>query len=1038
MPFFTRSSSFCFLACLCAAGVAYSQQPLSYDRDLLPFFDKGSDFYLTNNFCCQQVYGAGFPSSFLGSNSSFSLLGKGHKLAFIECQAPMGDSTLLEASSDLNLSNFSLIEFRGNVSSSKKGLIHGETISLTNIGSAIFDDNTTHYVPATTSPGTATPPPDVTVEVCAGSVIQAETTLTISGIRKELSFSNNSASFGAAILLSKSADKCCISNNAASITFSGNVASCGGGAIYSSGGANPPGHSVTFSNNTGKISFFGNTVQDSLASTLNPPQPTPPPTPPTTTFDPTAEAIANGCGGAISVPAGKVEFIGNSQECGFRYNLAKSNGGAIYATEVSLDLESSFIALKNTARGKGGAICAKKLTLTTNGDVTFDGNRATQGGAIYLDETIGAGNSNATAGSGSGSGGAGGSNGTPSNSLSALILEAKGGSITFINNMDNLRPGVRNAIYLGKSTLINGIDAYGLNKIVFHDPLVQSNTDPVVTTTTTPTTGNNPNVKINGHGSGDVIFTAETLSAAEKVNSENYTSKILGTVTVGGGRLFVTEGAALNVGSLNATTGELVLGSGAAIGSYPSNATTANPTDPLVTVSGKLGIDVDSFMNPNFSKAAINGTLTINPSATIDIVTKNEAELYDNPLLATSLAIPFVQAQTSSITTAPLSPEVAEHYGYQGEWKSETSLPVLAPTPAGKIPENLTVASSKSGIYVVWRPDVDYKATYKLDPRRRGELVPNSLWCSFSAMQTFSQGLRENVLSEHEGIVTSLNALGNYAFAYVKGNREGFSQRFGGYQAIASMHYGRGSLIGVAFGQLYGQLLSRPFDTKSAGHITMLSCFGTFPVFTENAETIVGWEGCYGYFDNRMKSTYFNPISDTNQVGKGRWHNNSYYMALSAEHDFLQYLIPTRGIGRRLGLMGFAKAEVAGGWQNVFTESGALPRHFSRGKGYNVSLPIGIYGQGYSPFKRLPSLSTFKVAYRPDIFRVIPHNVMTIVANGEQTAIQGANLARNSLLLEMNNSFFVHEIGAVFVNYSMDIKNSYTNYRLVVGMNGRF
>lgn len=1028
MPFFTRSSSFCFLACLCAAGVAYSQQPLSYDRDLLPFFDKGSDFYLTNNFCCQQIYGGGFSSSFLGSNSSFSLLGKGHKLAFIECQAPMSDSTLLEAKETLNLSNFSLIEFRGNVSSSKKGLIHGETISLTNIGSVIFDDNTTHYVPATT---TGANPPDTVVEVCAGSVIQAETTLTISGIRKELSFSNNSASFGAAILLSEKADKCCISNNAASITFSGNVASCGGGAIYSSGGANPPGHSVTFSNNTGKISFFGNTVQDSLATTLNPPQPTPPPQPATpTTFNPTAEAIANGCGGAISVPSGKVEFIGNSQECGFRYNLAKSDGGAIYATEVSLDLESSFIALKNTARGKGGAICAKKLTLTTNGDVTFDGNRATQGGAIYLDETIGAGNSNAATGSGSGSGSTGGSSGAAStNGLSALILEAKGGSITFINNMDNLRPGVRNAIYLGKSTLINGIDAYGLNKIVFHDPFVQSNEDP-----NTATAGNGGNVNINAKGSGDVIFTAETLSAAEKVNSENYTSKILGTVTVGGGRLFVTEGAALNVGSLNATTGELVLGSGAAIGSYPSNATTTNP---LVTVGGKLGIDVDSFMNPNFSKATINGKLTINPSAIIDVVTKNEAELYDNPLLATFLAIPFVQASTANPAWTLSPTQVLDHYGYQGGWESSTTIPVLAPTPAGKIPEDLS-ANSKSGIYVVWRPDVDYRATYKLDPRRRGELVPNSLWCSFSAMQTFSQGLRENVLSEHEGIVTSLNALGNYAFAYVKGNREGFSQRFGGYQAIASMHYGRGSLIGVAFGQLYGQLLSRPFDTKSAGHITMLSCFGTFPVFTENAETIVGWEGCYGYFDNRMKSTYFNPISDTNQVGKGRWHNNSYYMALSAEHDFLQYLIPTRGIGRRLGLMGFAKAEVAGGWQNVFTESGALPRHFSRGKGYNVSLPIGIYGQGYSPFKRLPSLSTFKVAYRPDIFRVIPHNVMTIVANGEQTAIQGANLARNSLLLEMNNSFFVHEIGAVFVNYSMDIKNSYTNYRLVVGMNGRF
>lgn len=125
--------------------------------------------------------------------------------------------------------------------------------------------------------------------------------------------------------------------------------------------------------------------------------------------------------------------------------------------------------------------------------------------------------------------------------------------------------------------------------------------------------------------------------------------------------------------------------------------------------------------------------------------------------------------------------------------------PPLAPDAKGMVPPN-----TSNTLYLTWRPASNY-GEYRLDPQRKGELVPNSLWVAGSALRTFTNGLKEHYVSRDVGFVASLHALGDYILNYTQDDRDGFLARYGGFQATAACHYENGSIFGVAFGQLYGQ-----------------------------------------------------------------------------------------------------------------------------------------------------------------------------------------------------------------------------------------
>ncbi|MEF9496532.1 MULTISPECIES: polymorphic outer membrane protein middle domain-containing protein [Chlamydia] len=987
MPLSLRSSSFCFLACLCSSGWV-SAQTINQAKLTPPLYDIGEAFHLTSNCFIEDAYGAKFPSSFLGSSTNFTIFGRNRSLTFAQCHAPVKEgSSLISATEALTLTNLSKLVLNENVSTGKNGLISGKNISVTSSRSVIVTNNRTPYTPVVTS--VTTPNASTTVNCFCGSAIRTETKLDITKIRGNITFDSNSGNFGAA-LLNDTAATCNIENNSAAISFSQNFAACGGGAIYDG--------TITFKNNSGPITLAGNTAANGLLTTT--------PTP--------AKVIGAGCGGAICAPTKSVSFANNTGECAINYNLAEKDGGAIYATTCDLTTSSNTYLNKNAAKGNGGAICTKALTINSKGPMVFFNNRAEKGGAIYVASTVGE------------------TNNPPNSTLS---LTASSGDMVFIGNMLDNRPGTRNAIQVEGDGKITSLNATGLSNIIFHDPI--TNKGP---TTTNPTTLDT--IKINSTGfAGSVKFTSETLTISEKLNPANSTTSLFGKVVIEDGQLVVTNNATVNVLGLTAETGRLTLGSGASVGLL---TTTNNQPTPENFSIKKLGFDVKSYLNPNYTTATVttSNSKTITLEGSLDVVSEDNEDLYDNPLLLASLSIPIATfTSNNGSATDPIKTNftvgdlaVSQHYGYQGVWSSTWTTPLLAPTPNGGIP----TGTNNRTLYVVWRPDPAYHAPYVLDPERRGELVSNTLWTSFLATQAFSEALEETFLSEHEGVLVSAKAIGSYVRHPVQKTHDGFKGRYGGYQASIGIHYPDDASVGLAFGQLYGQVKSKPYDAQSTEQISLVAFFGKFPVVTENTATSISWEASYGYAVNHMKTNYLNSITQRTRKSKGRWHNNTYYASVSVEHPFLTWCTLTRKVARDLELSGFISAEFMGGWQNAFSEKGALPRSFSRGRGHNITLPIGFTSEWYTPFKKAPSTLTLKLAYKPDVYRVNPHNVITILANGESIPITGAQIPRNGFYLQMHDSVELSQHATGFVDYVFDSKKSYAGHRITTGLQGRF
>ncbi|WP_348663827.1 autotransporter domain-containing protein [Chlamydia vaughanii] len=988
MPLSLKSSSFCFLACLCSSGLVYAQQPLNHSKAVLPFFNVGEDFFLTSNLTFNDVHGAQFASSFLGSSTNFSILGQKHNLAFSRCYAPIKDGmALISATDKLTLTGLSKLILDENISTGKNGLISGKNTSVTNCRNLIFSNNKTIFSPVTNN---STPPPTTTTVNCFfGSIFHTDVQLDITNNSKQITFDRNSANFGSAIV-NQPTTTCNISNNSAAITFSQNFATCAGGAIYDG--------TITFARNTGPITFSGNTAADGLG---------------TVTPNPDV-VIAAGSGGALCSPTKTVMFDNNTAPVVFSYNLAEKSGGAIYATVCNLNTISNMTFVKNSAKENGGAICAKDLTIHAAGETTFYNNRAKKGGAIYTGSDVG-------------------HKTDPAGSI--LTITSGGGNMTFLGNMIDSRPGVRNAIQLEGNAKIAAISASGCSKILFYDPIVNTgNTN----FTTKPAADI---ISINtAEFSGSVVFSAHTLTLSEKLNPANSTSSLFGHAIVGNGQLVVTNNATLNVLGLTADTGRLTVGSGGTVGLLTTPTTITNAPDPIDFTIKNLGFDVISYLNPNWSVANVNsGTKTITLEGSLALVSDNDTDLYDNPLLLSSLSIPV--ATFTSNNTAPTKTNftagdipVSDHFGYQGVWSSSWTTPLLAPTPSGGIPQGTTDRT----LYVAWRPNPTYRAPYILDPSRRGDLVSNTLWTSFLATQAFSDALTENRLCEHEGLVISAKALGNYIQHRSRGQYDGFAGRYGGYQATIGIHYPDDASLGLAFGQLYGQVKSRRYDAKSTEQMTLVGLFGGFPLATQNNEIKISWEATYGYTVNRMKTKYPQPHLQPTRKSKGNWHNNTYYASLSVDHPFLTWCKLTRSIADNFELNGFISAEFMGGWQNAFTEKGDLARSFSRGRGHNISLPIGFSTELHTPFKKAPSTITLKLAYKPDVYRVNPHNIMTIMTNKESFSVEGARLARNGFYLQMHDSLELSDRTTGYFDYVFDSKRALANHRIATGLQSKF
>ncbi|AAD18596.1 outer membrane protein 11 [Chlamydia pneumoniae TW-183] len=978
MPLSFKSSSFCLLACLCSASCAFAETRLG-GNFVPPITNQGEEILLTSDFVCSNFLGASFSSSFINSSSNLSLLGKGLSLTFTSCQAPTNSNyALLSAAETLTFKNFSSINFTGNQSTGLGGLIYGKDIVFQSIKDLIFTTNRVAYSPASV---TTSATPAITTVTTGASALQPTDSLTVENISQSIKFFGNLANFGSAISSSPTAVVKFI-NNTATMSFSHNFTSSGGGVIYG-------GSSLLFENNSGCIIFTANSCVNSLKGVT-----------------PSSGTYALGSGGAICIPTGTFELKNNQGKCTFSYNGTPNDAGAIYAETCNIVGNQGALLLdSNTAARNGGAICAKVLNIQGRGPIEFSRNRAEKGGAIFIGPSVG----------------------DPAKQTSTLTILASEGDIAFQGNMLNTKPGIRNAITVEAGGEIVSLSAQGGSRLVFYDPITHS------LPTTSPS---NKDITINANGaSGSVVFTSKGLSSTELLLPANTTTILLGTVKIASGELKITDNAVVNVlGFATQGSGQLTLGSGGTLG-------LATPTGAPAAVDftiGKLAFDPFSFLKRDFVSASVNaGTKNVTLTGALVLDEHDVTDLYDMVSLQSPVAIPIAVFKGATVTkTGFPDGEIAtpSHYGYQGKWSYTWSRPLLIPAPDGGFPGG--PSPSANTLYAVWNSDTLVRSTYILDPERYGEIVSNSLWISFLGNQAFSDILQDVLLIDHPGLSITAKALGAYVEHTPRQGHEGFSGRYGGYQAALSMNYTDHTTLGLSFGQLYGKTNANPYDSRCSEQMYLLSFFGQFPIVTQKSEALISWKAAYGYSKNHLNTTYLRP--DKAPKSQGQWHNNSYYVLISAEHPFLNWCLLTRPLAQAWDLSGFISAEFLGGWQSKFTETGDLQRSFSRGKGYNVSLPIGCSSQWFTPFKKAPSTLTIKLAYKPDIYRVNPHNIVTVVSNQESTSISGANLRRHGLFVQIHDVVDLTEDTQAFLNYTFDGKNGFTNHRVSTGLKSTF
>ncbi|MEF9520297.1 hypothetical protein O6935_04835, partial [Chlamydia sp. 26-15] len=227
----------------------------------------------------------------------------------------------------------------------------------------------------------------------------------------------------------------------------------------------------------------------------------------------------------------RVEFSKNTTT-----GNATSSGGAIYCSDTTnnpdlkLEGNTQLVFLENSSQVSGGAIFAKKLTITSGGTTIFANNSVSatadpKGGAICLDSS---GECSLTAG------------------LGDIIFD--GNTLITTGSPGSTK---RNAIDLGtngKFTKLSAKDGFG---IFFYDPIAnngETNTKLEINKTENSTNYN-----------GRIVFSGETLSPTEKTVTENLKSSFKQPVTLSAGALILKDGVTLEAKSFEQTTGSAVI-----------------------------------------------------------------------------------------------------------------------------------------------------------------------------------------------------------------------------------------------------------------------------------------------------------------------------------------------------------------------------------------------------------------------------------------------------------------------------------------------
>ncbi|QYC71315.1 autotransporter domain-containing protein [Chlamydia suis] len=826
-----------------------------------------------------------------------------------------------------------------------------------------------------------------------GGAVDAQS-LTIQGVKKLCVFQENTAqSDGGACQVTKNF---LATDNPAPVAFIGNVAGIKGGGLAAvkdgQNGQTPgPGTtadlSVSFSKNTavefdgnvarmgggiysdGPISFLENAKTVFLNNVAAP-----------VYIDPSQPPQG---GGGQQPPADK-DHYGDGGAI-FCKNGTQPQGTAA-SGEISFKGEGMVFFSKNVAAGKGGAIYAKKLSISDCGPVQFIGNIANDGGAIYLEAS------------------------------GELSLSADHGDIIFDANLKRTAQQnattvndvqmASNAISMAAGGTVSTLRASEGHQILFNDPIVMANGQNQTQT-----------LKVNdGEGySGDIVF-----AKGESV--------LYSDIELAQGKILLREKAKLSVRSLNQTGGIVCMEAGTTL-DFVNGAQQPQPAKPISLTNLHLSLasllESSGVTNPpttppaQTSTPAVigntnNGSVTITGPIFFEDLDNTSYDKYEWLGANQTLDVLKLQVGTQPPANTPADLTLGSEnpqYGYQGNWELQ-----WVPDPA-QPPQNNSYT-----LKATWT-----KTGYNPGPERVASLVPNSLWGSIFDVRSAHSAIQASIDGRAYCRGLWISGISNFFYHDRDALGQGYRHISGGYAIGANSYFGS-SMFGVAFSEMFGR--SKDYVVcRSNDH----TCIGTVYLATKKAlcgscvfgETFM--RASYGFGNQHMKTSY--TFAEENDV---RWDNNCLVGEIGAGLPIV--IAPSKLYLNELHP--FVQAEFAYADHESFTEEGDQAREFKSGHLMNLTIPVGVKFDRCS--SRHPNKYSFMGAYICDAYRSISGTKTSLLSHQESWTTDAFHLGRHGAMVRGSMYASLTSNIEVYGHGRYEYRNASRGYGLSAGSKVRF
>lgn len=719
--------------------------------------------------------------------------------------------------------------------------------------------------------------------------------------------------------------------------------------------------------------------------------------------------------GGAAFSTGNCTISNNGIVC-FSNNKASGNnsdGAAIWCaatnqTTLSIQGNSEVSFINNSTTGSGGAIYAKKLSLTTSKGkgMLFANN------SVVNNATTKSGGAIAIAESGS------------------LNLTADGSDIVFDGNKV-IRSGqaTRNAIHMDSNAKYIALRATKDNAIFFYDPVTGTATVNSILNLNHPDT-NSPQKY-----TGAIVFSGEKLSKNEANNADNLKSMFKQQLTLSAGTLVLKDGVTLQARTFTQTAGsQVILNAGTTLETY----------EHQINLNG-LAVNLASYDLREDNTAKLKTTNTNAKSITISnpiVLLDENGMFYENHNLIEPQSLKLLHLSTAQNKTViylqklPTSPNVAPHYGHQGTWKLSFS---TASSSGGRRSQEIIAAWEKTG--------------YIPHPERRGNLVPNSLWGVYVDIHSIQEVMKRSTatLNERGGIWAS--AIGNFFHrdnvTDSSGIQQGFRHLSRGYVVGIRSPTIANTILNLAFCNLFGRdkdrIITKNHITSYAGslnfqHEGKMDYFtylfperflkGLVPKKLPIAASLNSLGSrdfslhalvTYCHNNNDMKTTY---TKLTLPEVPAAWRNHGVGMEMGGKVVF-----PVQRSPFATSCSPFVKVQLTYAYQENFKESGNEARSFESSELYNFGIPVGMQLEN----TRGRSSFSLSLAYVPDVIRHDPKCLTTLIMTGDSWKIFGAHLARHALLVRLRNHYILTRSLEMFCQGNFEFRGSSKNYNVNLG-----